>query len=91
MEKVSDSLRKTSGVVLNVKPGLMTTQYFSNLLRKLTTIGVCYLFFVSVFVDYFKVILNIDELFAYTVYYFRLDFILQNSCYLSFLTLSFLI
>jgi len=68
VEKVSDSLRKTSGVVLNVKPGLMTTQYFSNLLRKLTTIGVCYLFFVSVFVDYFKVILNIDSFIGGTSY-----------------------
>ena len=61
VEKVSDSLRKTSGVVPNIKPGSMTTKYFSILLRKLTVIGVIYLFLISVFVDYFKVILNIDN------------------------------
>ena len=68
VEKVSDSLRKTSGVIPNVKPGLMTIQYFSVLLRKLTVIGVFYLFLVSVFVDYFKVILNIDSFIGGTSY-----------------------
>ena len=46
VEKVSDSLRKTSGVVPNIKPGSMTTKYFSILLRKLTVIGVIYLFLI---------------------------------------------
>ncbi len=68
VEKVSESLRKTSGVVPNVKPGLMTIKYFSSLLRKLTVIGVLYLFLVSVFVDYFKVILNIDNFIGGTSY-----------------------
>ncbi len=68
VEKVSDSLRKTSGVVLNVKPGAMTVRYFSALLNKLTIIGVCYLFLVSTFVDYFKVILNIDSFIGGTSY-----------------------
>lgn len=68
VEKVSDSLRKTSGVVPGIKPGALTIKYFSTLLGKLTVIGVFYLFLVSVLVDYFKIILGVDSFIGGTSY-----------------------
>ena len=67
-EKVSDSLRKSCGVVLGVKPGLDTKNYFSHILARLTFLGSLYLFTVSLAVDFFKVALNMNSFIGGTSY-----------------------
>ncbi len=68
VERVTDSLRKSGGVIPGIKPGVNTKNYFLKILSKLTLIGALYLFFVSVAVDYFKVILNINNFISGTSY-----------------------
>ena len=68
VDRVTDSLRKSGGVVPGIKPGENTKKYFLKILSKLTLIGALYLFFVSISVDYFKIILNINNFIGGTSY-----------------------
>jgi preprotein translocase subunit SecY len=65
---VSDSLRKSCGVVPGIKPGNNTKDYFSYILSRLTFLGAFYLFAVSLAVDFFKVALNINSFVGGTSY-----------------------
>jgi preprotein translocase subunit SecY len=68
VDRVTDSLRKSGGLIPGVKPGESTKSYFSKILSRLTLLGALYLFFVSIAVDSFKVILNINNFVSGTSY-----------------------
>ena len=68
VERVSDSLRKSSGVIPGIKPGIDTTRHMSHILSRLTFIGAVYLFIVSSVVDLLRVVLNVNNFVSGTSY-----------------------
>jgi preprotein translocase subunit SecY len=52
--KVSEYLKKNDSIILGVRPGKATSDYFVEILKSLTLFSVFYLFFIVVFIDIIK-------------------------------------
>lgn len=52
--KVSEYLKKNDSIILGVRPGKATADYFVEILKSLTIFSVFYLFFIVIFIDIIK-------------------------------------
>lgn len=52
--KVSEYLKKNDSIIIGVRPGKATADYFIEILQNLTFLSVFYLFFIVIFIDFIK-------------------------------------